>query len=74
MNNIKKVYNSTGINKISVVWWCFLQAKFLRKIFLEEKNFEFYFPSFSFSTDNGGMIALVGEEYLKRGYESNILK
>jgi len=73
MNNIRKVYNSTGINKVSVVGGV-SASKFLRKIFLEEKNFEFYFPSFNFSTDNGGMIALVGEEYLKRGYESNIFE
>jgi len=73
IKNIKKVYDKTGINKVSVVGGV-SASKFLRKTFLNEKDFEFYFPSFEFSTDNGGMIALVGEEYFKRGYESNVFQ
>ncbi|RLD13570.1 MAG: hypothetical protein DRI28_05575, partial [Caldiserica bacterium] len=45
-------------------------SKFLRERFGQEKDLNFYFPSPEFSTDNGGMIALVGEEYLKRGFYS----
>lgn len=71
--NIKKVYDNTGIKKVSVVGGV-SASKFLRNMFLKEKDFEFYFPSYEFSTDNGGMIAKVGEEYLKRGYESNIFE
>lgn len=73
IKNIKKVYNNTGINKVSVVGGV-SASKFLRNMFSKEKNFDFYFPSFDFSTDNGGMIALAGEEYLKRGFESNIFE
>lgn len=71
--NIKKVYDNTGIKKVSVVGGV-SASKFLRNMFLKEKDFDFYFPSYEFSTDNGGMIAIVGEEYLKRGYESNIFE
>ncbi|MGQ9845172.1 MAG: tRNA (adenosine(37)-N6)-threonylcarbamoyltransferase complex transferase subunit TsaD [Caldisericia bacterium] len=71
--NIKKVYDNTGIKKVSVVGGV-SASKFLRNMFLKEKDYDFYFPSYEFSTDNGGMIAIVGEEYLKRGYESNIFE
>lgn len=71
MKNIRKAYEETGINKVSIVGGVSASI-FLRNFFLKEKTFDFYFPSVEFSTDNGGMIALVGEEYLKRGYKSNI--
>ncbi len=73
IKNIKKVYLETGINKVSVVGGV-SGSKFLRSLFNKEKDFEFYFPSPEFTTDNGGMIALVGEEYLKRGLRSNIFE
>lgn len=73
IKNIRKAYENTRINRVSVVGGV-SASKFLRKMFSNEKDLEFYFPSFEFSTDNGGMIALAGEEYIKRGYESNIFE
>ncbi|MCX8094775.1 MAG: tRNA (adenosine(37)-N6)-threonylcarbamoyltransferase complex transferase subunit TsaD [Caldisericia bacterium] len=70
MRNIKLAYDEFRINKVSVVGGV-SASKFLRKYFNLNSNFEFYFPSFEFSTDNGGMIALVGEKYFLEGYFSD---
>ena len=69
MKKIELAYEEFNINRVSVVGGV-SASKFLRKFFNLNKNFEFYFPSFEFSTDNGGMIALVGERYLLEGYFS----
>lgn len=69
LDRIRLVSKETGITNISVVGGV-SASKFLRERFGQEKDLNFYFPSPEFSTDNGGMIALVGEEYLKRGFYS----
>jgi N6-L-threonylcarbamoyladenine synthase len=71
MKKIKLVYEEFKINKVSVVGGV-SASKFLRNHFSKNKDFEFYFPKFEFSTDNGGMIALVGERYLLEGYRSSL--
>jgi len=69
LDRVRLVSKETGITNISVVGGV-SASKFLRKRFEKEKGLNFYFPSPEFSTDNGGMIALVGEEYLKKGFFS----
>lgn len=70
MSKIKLAFEEFKINRVSVVGGV-SASKFLRKFFSSNENFEFYFPSFEFSTDNGGMIALVGERYFLEGYFSD---
>ena len=70
LDRIKLASKETGITNISVVGGV-SASKFLRERFRREKELNFYFPSPELSTDNGGMIALVGEEYLKRGFYSS---
>ncbi len=70
IRKIKLAKEEFNINKVSVVGGV-SASKFLRNQFSQNKDFVFYFPSFEFSTDNGGMIALVGERYLLEGYRSS---
>ena len=69
LDRVRLVSKETGITNISVVGGV-SASKFLRERFKKERELNFYFPSPKFSTDNGAMIALVGEEYLKRGFYS----
>jgi len=70
MRKIEDAYEEFRINRVSVVGGV-SASRFLRFYFSKNKDFVFYFPSFEFSTDNGGMIALVGERYFIEGYYSN---
>ena len=69
LDRVRLVSKETGITNISVVGGV-SASEFLRERFKKERGLNFYFPSPKFSTDNGAMIALVGEEYLKRGFYS----
>lgn len=71
LDRVKLVVKETGIRNVSVVGGV-SASRFLRNRFSKEKEVNFFFPSPKFSTDNGAMIALVGEQYLKRGFCSTL--
>ena len=69
---MKKLYcviGDTGINRV-VLGGGVAANKYLRRMLAEDKSITSYFPDISLCTDNGAMIAFVGNHLLESSQES----
>ncbi len=74
LEKLKKVYQKTNINKVSVAGGVAANTRFREKAseLSDKMGLHIHFPKMEFCTDNAAMIAMAGYERLKSGEQSSL--
>ena len=74
LEKLKKVYQKTNINKVSVAGGVAANTRFREKAseLSDKMGIHIHFPKMEFCTDNAAMIAMAGYERLKSGEQSSL--
>ncbi len=74
LEKLKKVYQKTNINKVSVAGGVAANTRFREKAseLSDQMGLHIHFPKMEFCTDNAAMIAMAGYERLKSGEQSSL--